>query len=347
MPPIWVPAILRVIRSLARASATAGRRGRLVFSSSGDPIRATGTKVVTWGNSLRSILVSSASPVADNLFSALFPSDCRLCGNPLTSISRLPICSSCRWSIRPIAGGTCLVSGERLLRPFALSSEADEPRCGLCRRLAPPYARTVAYGGYDGALRELIHLLKYEQMQPGFSGADAGGAHGRIGLLDRARGPGCSRAARRAKTRPARVPPVRADGSICFLVRDRERPAGPVRQGAGTAARDPVANGTDAASAPGNIRGGFRVARPEAVAGREVVLVDDVHDRHHSFGMRARSAAGGSIQDVCGHGGADFEGRGNRGQTADSVRGGRAQLGGSRMSRRSSPSARYRCWVVS
>ncbi|MBV9573110.1 MAG: ComF family protein [Acidobacteriales bacterium] len=38
--------------------------------------------------------------------------------------------------------------------------------CGLCRRAAPPYAKAVAYGSYDGSLRELIHLLKYERVRP-------------------------------------------------------------------------------------------------------------------------------------------------------------------------------------
>ena len=41
-----------------------------------------------------------------------------------------------------------------------------EPRCGLCQRLHPPFERAVAYGSYDGGLRDLIHLLKYQQVRP-------------------------------------------------------------------------------------------------------------------------------------------------------------------------------------
>ena len=33
--------------------------------------------------------------------------------------------------------------------------------CPHCRRVERPYARAVAYGSYDGGIRELIHLLKY------------------------------------------------------------------------------------------------------------------------------------------------------------------------------------------
>ena len=35
--------------------------------------------------------------------------------------------------------------------------------------MEPPFARAVAYGSYDGGLRELIHLLKYEQVRPAAS----------------------------------------------------------------------------------------------------------------------------------------------------------------------------------
>jgi ComF family protein len=51
-----------------------------------------------------------------------------------------------------------------LVSPYILSGA--EPKCGLCRRLDPPYAKAVAYGSYSGGLRDLIHLLKYEQVLP-------------------------------------------------------------------------------------------------------------------------------------------------------------------------------------
>ena len=50
--------------------------------------------------------------------------------------------------------------------PYAVDSAAGEPRCGLCRRIAPTFARAVAYGSYEGGLRELIHLLKYGGVRP-------------------------------------------------------------------------------------------------------------------------------------------------------------------------------------
>jgi ComF family protein len=46
--------------------------------------------------------------------------------------------------------------------------EADggEVRCLLCQRIDPPFERAVAYGSYAGGLRDLIHVLKFEQVRP-------------------------------------------------------------------------------------------------------------------------------------------------------------------------------------
>ena len=56
--------------------------------------------------------------------------------------------------------------GERLFSPYAVEGEA---RCGLCRRVEPPFARAAAYGSYESGLRELIHLLKYGGVRPAAS----------------------------------------------------------------------------------------------------------------------------------------------------------------------------------
>jgi ComF family protein len=42
----------------------------------------------------------------------------------------------------------------------------SQPLCQPCRLAAPAFIKAVAYGGYHGELRSLVHLLKYEGMQP-------------------------------------------------------------------------------------------------------------------------------------------------------------------------------------
>ncbi len=41
-----------------------------------------------------------------------------------------------------------------------------ETRCMLCQRTDPPFERAVAYGSYDNVLRDLVHLLKFQQVRP-------------------------------------------------------------------------------------------------------------------------------------------------------------------------------------
>ncbi|HEX8816935.1 MAG TPA: ComF family protein [Terriglobales bacterium] len=109
---------------------------------------------------------SGCNHLAAALFATLFPSDCRICAAPLINISRLPVCEDCLAAMRPIAGGLCAICGERLVSPYAFSSPDHEPLCGLCRRSGPPYIKATAYGSYDGGLRDLIHLLKYNGVRP-------------------------------------------------------------------------------------------------------------------------------------------------------------------------------------
>src|SRR5207302_3520682 len=99
-------------------------------------------------------------------FAVLFPSDCRICGAPLVKISRLPVCEECLDQILPVRGNVCSVCGERVLSTYAIAGDDGSVRCPLCRRIEPPFVRAVAYGSYDGGLRELIHLLKYAGVRP-------------------------------------------------------------------------------------------------------------------------------------------------------------------------------------
>jgi ComF family protein len=110
---------------------------------------------------------SWAERVAATLFFTLFPADCRICGSPLIKVSRLPVCETCLIALRPLQGSYCTVCGEALHVPayIDLGDEVDS-RCLLCQRADPPFERAVAYGSYDGELRDLIHLLKFQQVRP-------------------------------------------------------------------------------------------------------------------------------------------------------------------------------------
>jgi predicted amidophosphoribosyltransferase len=62
----------------------------------------------------------------------------------------------------PLTGATCEICGERL----SDVSVSRNQICPACQELRPHFNKAVAYGAYDGELRDLIHLLKYEQVEP-------------------------------------------------------------------------------------------------------------------------------------------------------------------------------------
>jgi ComF family protein len=218
-----------------------------------------------------------AEHAAASLFFTLFPADCRICNAPLIRISRLPVCETCLDSLRPLAGSLCSVCGEALLSPAFM--DRDEPRCGLCQRLHPPFERAVAYGSYDGGLRDLIHLLKYQQVRP------AAGVLGRmlaeaIAALDATlpdgeitvvpvplharkrsqRGFNQSELIARAAVKQLQLP-QRFQISAATLVRRRETES---------------QIGLTRHQRRENLRGAFGVAEPERIMKGNVLLVDDV-----------------------------------------------------------------------
>jgi ComF family protein len=57
-------------------------------------------------------------------------------------------------------GAACSRCGDTLDR------EGYSSLCRACRMAPPPFQKAVAYGLYDGGMREAIHALKYNRMHP-------------------------------------------------------------------------------------------------------------------------------------------------------------------------------------
>lgn len=69
-------------------------------------------------------------------------------------------------NMRPIKGGRCALCGEPLAGTYCVANAQGEIVCPMCRDSEPPFVKAVAYGSYEGGLRDLIHLLKYERVRP-------------------------------------------------------------------------------------------------------------------------------------------------------------------------------------
>ena len=255
-----------------------------VFSSSEDRIRA----------SQASVEVAEARPVspatntwprhlAESLFAVLFPSDCRLCGLPLIRISRLPVCDTCLERVRPVEGRLCSICGERILSPYGGDIPEEALVCPICRRVRPAFAAAVAYGSYEGGLRELIHLLKYGGVRPAANvlGRMLGEAMGRLepvaaaqagsGVVvipvplhkARLRQRGFNQAELIARA-ALKCSPALKDLRLATHVLERRRETHSQIGLTGHQRRE-------------NMRGAFAVAFAKEISGRDVLLVDDVY----------------------------------------------------------------------
>jgi ComF family protein len=91
----------------------------------------------------------------EGLLSTLFPAECRLCNEPLLSVARLPVCNTCLADIQPFKFPVCDRCSEAL-------PSVGQGTCTACKNAPPPFAAAKAFGTYDGNLRGLIHLLKYQ-----------------------------------------------------------------------------------------------------------------------------------------------------------------------------------------
>lgn len=241
------------------------------------------------------VLRSTLSVPLDSLTSVIFPADCRVCGLSLSGFTFLPVCDSC-WNHLPAqSGALCTRCGESL-QSVPLAGQI----CRICHAAPPPFEKAVAHGLYDGSLRALLHLLKYDGMS---------GLAYRLGAL----------IAEHALAVPD-LPPnlivvpvplhtgkrrrrgfnqaeLLARGTIAAM--RRRRPGMRMRLAAGVLARQ-----RDTESQAGltphqrrvNVRGAFFAPRPTEVNGQDVLLVDDIYTtgataRSCSQALRAAGAA--------------------------------------------------------
>jgi ComF family protein len=152
-----------------------------------------------------------------------------------------------------------------------------EMLCVLCRRLEPPYAKASAYGSYESGLRELIHLLKYDGVRPAASVLGRMLAEAIIPLqplfgtstvllvpvplyTGKRHQRGFNQAELIARAALKLAPAQRFELKL-VLERTRETQS---------------QIGLSRHQRRENLRGAFAVTAPEAIRGREILLVDDV-----------------------------------------------------------------------
>jgi ComF family protein len=142
-----------------------------------------------------------------------------------------------------------------------------------------PFERAVAYGSYEGALRELIHLLKYNGVRP------AANVLGRM-LAEAVAGLESSFGQSTVLVVPVPLfkgkQRLRGFNQVEMIAQAvlKMRPAPRHLQLAEVLVRTRETHsqiGLTSHQRRENLRGAFKVARAQEVTGREVLLVDDVY----------------------------------------------------------------------
>jgi ComF family protein len=113
-------------------------------------------------------LTAGARGTAEKLWcafvNAIFPDECRVCGETLREVSRIPVCSRCLDDHAPLDAEYSCVSCRM---PFVNRAPLDaEGRCRLCRLGLSGFDAVYCYGFYDGSLQKLIQLFKYSGVRP-------------------------------------------------------------------------------------------------------------------------------------------------------------------------------------
>ena len=217
---------------------------------------------------------ATARLIVDPVLSVVFPSLCAHCEKARDLPRRGPLCSGC-WEDLPRHRGPVCACGQPL---------GQEPPCGRCRRGLSPIVRGASLGPYEGPLRSVLHALKYGDQtraaerlaealarDPAVLGlAQTGAVLVPVPLHPRRRAErGYNQSELLARALSRRLGVGLAPGA---LVRRKD-----------TAPQ----TGLSAAARRQNVSGAFAVRRRTLVAGRPVILVDDVF----TTGATARACA--------------------------------------------------------
>jgi ComF family protein len=218
----------------------------------------------------------------------IFPPLCPVCRELLGEGRRDPLCGTCWRRMSRIAPPWCRRCGAPL---------AIEGVCGGCRTRRPRFAYARSAARYGDVVREAIHALKFGGRR---TLADP------LGDLLAGLGLAALPGARPDLLIPVPLHPRRQrdrgyNQALLLARRLQQHWQVPVaaRVLARTAATAAQAD-LDAAARRRNVSGAFVVIEPEAVAGRHVVLVDDVLTTGATVGECARclTRAGASVVGV-------------------------------------------------
>lgn len=228
----------------------------------------------------RAVVRVLRSPL-DSVTSVVIPGDCRICKSPLPRLTRVPVCASC-WSDLPSQStALCSRCGEDLAVADFGETPVEGVLCRPCRLAPPPFEMAVAHGTFQGTMRSLLHLLKYEGLEP---------IARRLGALIAERLVSIPALPSNMIVIPVPLFKARqsergfnqaellAGGIIRAMRQLRPEWEGQFAPGALARQRATLSQaGLSMTERRRNLRGAFFVPNPGRVRGRQVLLVDDIY----------------------------------------------------------------------
>jgi len=223
----------------------------------------------------------------DALLSVVLAPACAACDEPLDHPTRGPVCGRCWCAILPITPPICNQCGDPL--PAWRDVSLPLARCPRCRRTHRLIDRARAIGVYDGALRAVIHALKYEGRRS---------LARPLGQLMRQRGADMLEGA--ACVVPVPLHPSRRRQRGFNQAGDLARHLGvPVCTALRRVRATPTQTGLPAARRHRNVRDAFAATRSgHALTGAIVVLIDDVSTTGATLEACARALKQAGVTEV-------------------------------------------------
>lgn len=198
----------------------------------------------------------------------IFPSFCRLCSTPLGGAGERVVCRECLGSLVSRRGPICLCCGR------FIEGAGEDHVCAKCLDRAPAFARHRSCGRYGGVLKDLILLFKYGRVSvlspvlARYAAESLGGDEGVWEGLDYIVPVPLHRKRRRE----------RGFNQSQLLARDLARIQGfPVLERCLVKVRNvPPQTSLEGAGREGNVRGAYAAKGTRKIAGKTLLLVDDV-----------------------------------------------------------------------
>lgn len=220
----------------------------------------------------------------------LFPSTCQICGVLLEKTGEKVVCGECLGRMKRVDSSFCLCCG-------VIFDGVGEPHlCGDCLTERPPFTRHRSGGRYEGVVKDLILLYKYRGFEvlartladfvlrgPGgeadlWSGIEAVVPVPLHPAKEKRRG--FNQAALLAKALAGRMGLPVVNGHLI-----KTRP---------TAAQTSL----QAGERETNLRGAFRVRKAAGLAGKVVLLVDDVYTTGSTLRECSRTLKRAGVEEV-------------------------------------------------